>query len=714
MPVRGAMPGGWARVLVRWVLVAALAAFLGAVVWAVARFGLEAADQTASVVGGTVALLSLPISLYALRAPVGAGAGAAVDGGSAAREWVPAAAVDASLRPPVTTARVRGRDSELALVNRLARSGRGMAVVCGAGGLGKTTLAAEAAYQAQQARRAVFWIRWQNDPSRLAEDLARVAQDLGLAEERLEAARRGRAVLVDVVWEHLASVPGWVVVVDNVDTPARVGPGRDAVASYRGWLRPDGAGLLVVTSRDTAVGTWGRRVQLVHLEPLEEMAAAAVLADAAPSAGSEAEARALAVRLGGLPLALEAAGRYLATATSRYRSFIAYREALDREFGDLLGAEHPQAADPEIARTVVRHTWDLSLEQLHADGYTLARPLLRLLALLEAAPVPRSLIIPALLADATGQDVTAAALDAALAGLHQYALLGSPRTAVDTSAGDGAAVSVGQVVLHPVVREVMAISLPGSDPAPWHTVLDAHLTQAVQDTVAAGRPGWPTARLLAPHLPPLLDRATDQTFTDARDTLDALADTLHEAGTSTEEHLLRQHVLDAETRHLGPDHSDTLSSRGSLANALYGLGQHQEAADLQRQNLSARERALGPRHPDTLISRNNLANALNDLGQHQEAADLHRRTLTDRERTLGPRHPDTLISRNNLANALGSLGQYQEAADLHRRTLTDRERTLGLHHPDTLASRHNLARAEAAMTQAGSSWWSRLRRRGRP
>ncbi|MFH8453897.1 hypothetical protein ACH4CD_32185 [Streptomyces fungicidicus] len=291
-----------------------------------------------------------------------------------------------------------------------------MAVVCGAGRLGKTTLAAQAARQAQQARRAVFWIRWQGDPGRLAEDLTRVAQDLGLAEERLEAARRGQAVLVDVVWEHLAAVAGWVLVVDNVDTPARVGPGREAVASYRGWLRPDGAGLLVVTSRDTAVGTWGRRAQLVLLEPLEEMAAAAVLADAAPAAGSEAEA--LAVRLGGLPLALEAAGRYLATATSRYRSFTAYREALDREFGDLLGAEHPQAADPEIARTVVRHTWDLSLTQLRTDGYTLARPLLHLLALLEAAPVPRSLITPALLAGAIGQDVTATALDAALAGLH--------------------------------------------------------------------------------------------------------------------------------------------------------------------------------------------------------------------------------------------------------------------------------------------------------
>jgi hypothetical protein len=137
---------------------------------------------------------------------------------------VAAAAVDASLRPPAPATAVRGRDRELAVLEGLRR-GRGMAVVCGAGGLGKTTLAAEAAQRAQQAGQAVFWTRWQDDPHRLAQDLTRIAEALGLPPEQLEQARQGRAVLVDVVWEQLESVDGWVVVVDNVDTPARVGPG---------------------------------------------------------------------------------------------------------------------------------------------------------------------------------------------------------------------------------------------------------------------------------------------------------------------------------------------------------------------------------------------------------------------------------------------------------------------------------------------------------
>ncbi|MCS0638337.1 FxSxx-COOH system tetratricopeptide repeat protein [Streptomyces sp. LP05-1] len=662
------------------------AALVGGIVWAVARFGLEVADQTASVVGGTAGVLGLAVSLYALRGGGSGGGGGGTPGGTApAREWVSSAAVRPSLRPPAPGAPVRGREREIARLDALSRSrDGGMAVVCGAGGLGKTTLAMEVAGRAQRAGRAVFCVRWRDEPARLAEELSQIAQDLGLSEARLIDAQTGRAALVDVVWEQLASVRGWVIVVDNVDTPARVGPEAEPVSAYRGWLRPDGGGLLLVTSRDSDTVTWGARATVLHLDPLGDRASGQVLLDAAPGAGTPEEAEALGARLGGLPLALEAAGRYLAAPTSRFRTFTAYRDALSTEFGDLLGAEHPRAADPETARTVVRHTWDLSLDQLARDGLPLARPLLRLLALLEPAPLPRTLITPALLTDATGEPATAAGVDAALAGLHRYGLLGAPQAAVPDE-------GVGRLVLHPLVREVTALSATGTDLTPWYAALDRHLIQAVEDTVRSGRAGWPTARLLALHLPALLDRAPAEEVVTARAPLDDLAHVLDAAGASAERLLLHRRVLDAETAHLGPDHPDTLASRNNLAGTLGELGHRQEAADLHRETLTASERILGPDHPGTLNSRNNLATTLHHLGHHQEAADLHRETLTASERILGPDHPGTLNSRNNLAAVLNELGHHQEAAELHRRTLTTRERVLGPNHPDTLTSRNNLA-----------------------
>lgn len=437
-----------------------------------------------------------------------------------------------SMNPPTVPAPVRGRAAELERIGALVRGpGGGMVVVCGAGGLGKTTLAAEAAAQARAQGQVVVWIRWRDDPERLGQDLAQAAHILGLPESRLEEARTGRVSLVDAVWEHLATVTGWLIVVDNVDTPARVGPGSGPPAAYRGWLRPHGGGALLVTSRDTTRQTWGPDADLLHLQPLADEAAGTVLLDAARHAGTEAEAEALAVRLGGLPLALNAAGAYLAVPTSRHRTFAAYQHALETEFADLLGAEHPTAAaDPSVARRVVRHTWDLSLDQLESDGYTLARPVLQLLALLEPAPVPRTLITPELVTDATGQPATAATVDAALAGLHQYGLLHTP----DTNETEPGSTVVGRLQLHPLVREVTAHTLNRPEPTnTWLTAIDAHLTQAV-DAVAGmpGRTGWPTARLLAPHLPAHLDRNTQRGFLTVRNTLDSLADLPRSSGSS--------------------------------------------------------------------------------------------------------------------------------------------------------------------------------------
>ncbi|WP_256986777.1 tetratricopeptide repeat protein [Streptomyces sp. SS07] len=635
---------------------------------------------------GVLAVVSLGLFFWERRLTTGA-----PDGGVRPVPLGRIAVGGHSMNPPAVQAPVRGREAELERIGALVRGpGGGMVVVCGAGGLGKTTLAAEAAAQARAQGQVVVWIRWRDDPERLGQDLAQAAHILGLPEARLEEARTGRVSLVDAVWEHLATVTGWLIVVDNVDTPTRVGPGSGPPAAYRGWLRPHGGGVLLVTSRDTTGQTWGTDADLIHLQPLADDAGAAVLLDAAPHAGTAAEA--LAARLGGLPLGLNAAGTYLSVPTSRHRTFAAYQHALETEFADLLGAEHPAAAtDPAVARSVVRHTWDLSLDQLHSDGYTLARPVLQLLALLEPAPVPRTLITPELVADATGLPTTAATVDAALAGLHQYGLLHTPET---NQAEPGSTV-VGRLQLHPLVREVTAHTLNRPEPtATWLAAIDEHLARAV-DAVAGmpGRTGWPTARLLATHLPAHLDRNTPHNFTTARDTLDSLADVLDAAGATSEELLLLRHVTDAESRVLGSEHPDTLASRNNLANALNNLGQHQQAADLHQQVLADTEHIYAPDHPDTLSSRNNLANALNGLGQHQQAADLHQQTLADHERIHGPDHPDTLNSRNNLANALNGLGQYQQAADLFRRALADHERVHGPDHPHTLTSRSELANA---------------------
>ena len=475
-------------------------------------------------------------------------------------------------------------------------------VVCAAGGMGKTALAIEFAQQARRDGFVVFWIRYRSVVE-LAGRLEEVAVATGLPRELVARAQHSNADVAGLVWDHLDRVSGWVVVLDNLDRPSDAAPAGELLREYRGWVRPSSGGLVVVTSRDRDPDTWGRAAVRIVLDPLSDVDGAAVVRDAAPDAGTAEQAAELSRRLGGLPLALRAAGAVLASPTSRYRTIPGYLRALTERTTSVL-ADRPEVSDPDVARRLVGYTWDLSLEQLATDGVTLAAPVLRLLSQFADAPVPRSLLTQDLLTAATGEDTTLAAVDAAVAGLHRYGLIDTPDPA--------RTLNIPTVALHPVVRESTALRLNhDGHRSPFRDAVDHALTTGVRDVAQAGRGGWDTAQLLAPHLPTLHDlTTTDQSFLTARNTLDDLARVLAAAGRHLSELALRQHVLDTEEHTLGPDHPTTLNSRNNLALALHGLGRYQEAADLHRDTLTTREHILGPDHPDTLNSRNNLANAL--------------------------------------------------------------------------------------------------------
>ncbi|MFA7767914.1 hypothetical protein [Streptomyces sp. NRRL S-448] len=72
---------------------------------------------------------------------------------------------------------------------------------------------------------------------------------------------------------------------------------------------------------------WGGRADLLRVAPLAAPGGGQVLVDAAPEAGTAEAAERLSVRLGGLPLAVHAAGRHLAAPGSRYRTSLARRWA---------------------------------------------------------------------------------------------------------------------------------------------------------------------------------------------------------------------------------------------------------------------------------------------------------------------------------------------------------------------------------------------------
>jgi tetratricopeptide (TPR) repeat protein len=154
------------------------------------------------------------------------------------------------------------------------------------------------------------------------------------------------------------------------------------------------------------------------------------------------------------------------------------------------------------------------------------------------------------------------------------------------------------------------------------------------------------------------------------------------------------------TRHLGPDHFDTLCCMHLLANSYTDLGRHAEALQLREETLARWKASLGHDRPGALLTiKHNLAVSYNSFGRYNEALQLLEETLSQQKALLGADHLDTLWSMANLACSYAALGQHAEALELREEVLRIRKAQLIPNHPDTLRSMNDLACSYAALGQ---------------
>src|ERR1700678_169989 len=160
---------------------------------------------------------------------------------------------------------LRGRDELLA---ELASPGEArVRLLHGLGGCGKTRLALEAAFRARQRGAEVWWVS-AAEPAPLAAGMRALGRRLGISEAQLE---HGDAA--DVIWQRLAGRrEPWLLVIDNADDPQVMAGAGTCVAEGRGWMRPVAgqAGMVLVTSRDGSLASWGSWARRHRLEMLLE------------------------------------------------------------------------------------------------------------------------------------------------------------------------------------------------------------------------------------------------------------------------------------------------------------------------------------------------------------------------------------------------------------------------------------------------------------
>ncbi len=490
----------------------------------------------------------------------------------------------------------------------------------GLGGIGKTRAAVEYAWRHAASYRALLFVSAAS-PANLDAGLAALCGLLGLARDVTEQPERVRAALG---WLADTANAGWLLIVDNLDTP-------EAAVAVERTLAGLTGGHLLVTGR---LDRWPADMRTRRVDVLDDRAAQALLLERTgghrQAAGDDPDqALALARELGGLALALEQAAACIA---SRRLGLLDYRRRW-------------QAADAKVlqwhdARTMhyqrpLAATWQASIDALPPA----ACALLDLLAWLAPAPLPRFLFDhaaapagtealfadrpdpAAVLRELCGGDAADSDPEDALAALRALSLL--------QPTAESAFASEGQV--HQVLALIARERQTGAARA---AALKAAL--ALVDAAAVGEPddvrSWPVWEPLRPHVAVLADHA------EAASVGEPTARLLHQLG------------LFLATK-----------------------AQHVEAEPLMRRALAIDEASYGAEHPNVAIRLNNLAQLLQATNRLGEAEPLSRRMVLivlSFTRKTGHHHPHLGVGLDNYRGLL-------RAMDLDQAEQTARIASLG-------------------------------------
>lgn len=486
----------------------------------------------------------------------------------------------------------------------------------------------------------------------------------GTIEEITEQAARVTAVM-----DWLASNQQWLLIVDNVDD-------EKAAAALVGCFGHLGTGHVLITTR---LQNWSDNVEPLRIEELSLDDSTDLLLQLTDkkrrrTADEAAQARLLAEKMEGLPLALHQAAGYI---NEQRLTFAGYLAEYEREATELLGwfknhVIHYERLEKETPKPVLI-TWKTSFDKL--DDNT--RFWLLVFAHFAPDPVPEFLLDSA--ANAT-DEVKEMHRDArrALAQAEAYSLL---------TRYDG----LPRFKLHRLIQQILRLTAP-----------EAECTAALYLGIRLfienypGNPldvrNWKKWTPLLPHAVSLVTHAPDASEAQHLSwLLGELGNLFHTKGihAEAERHLRRSLKLDEACYGLG--HPDVALRLNNLAELLRVTNRLEESELLIRRALEIDEASYGKDHPNIARDLNNLALLLLATNRLAEAEPLMRRVVDITQMWYGKDHCKVATSLNNLAALLLDTNRLAEAEPLMRRALEIDEHSYGKDHPDVARDLNNLA-----------------------
>ena len=557
--------------------------------------------------------------------------------------------------------------------------------ISGLGGVGKTELAVEYAYQNASDYELVWWVRAE-EPALLATDFAGLAEYLDLSEkdvldqrEAITAARR---------W--FESHDRWLLVFDNAEELGDLLP----------YLPRTGSGNVLITSRNPIWRGPADAFAVPQFDRIESL-------DFMVKMVGHAEVRdleTLADSLGHLPLALDQAASYIQAADIDVTEYLSLFE---RYRLDLLKRWFPTTNYPATVAT----TWEISLTKVRAINPASA-DLLNILAFLGAESIPKTLLTvegsgtPEILKRVPLDPLS---LNDALLALQRYSLLTRQ--------------SGGGYSIHRLVQAVIRDRLSIEDRALWlraaawlvdsrfhfdHDDLEtweicrALLSHALnllslRETdfadPALGHLAWQVGLYLAEHAEYVEARTKlEEALTiqeklyspEAPRTGSLLSDlglVVQALGDSRAAHEIFERALAIQLAHNGVRHRIVASTENNLGLVEHAIGRFDAARDRFASVLSVLRDEFGNLHRSVAVALNNLGIAVHSLGDRHSARSYLEEAAKIAQATFPPRHPTIAIIESNLGLLFLELGKARTARKYFKIALKIDRDAYGLNHP---------------------------------
>ena len=493
----------------------------------------------------------------------------------------------------------------------------------GIGGVGKTTLAVEYAYQHRDDYKFVWWVRAES-PEIAESDFAAFSDPLGLHQPHAS-----NETVAAAVRQYLENSSGWLLIFDNA---------RRAV-DIRSLLPARGTGDVIVTSRDPR---WAEDAQILSIQPLTREEAINFLLDRTGH-NDRAAAGELAKNLGDLPLSLEQAAAYI---EEHGIGFSQYLDLLDQQ-----SSSDDAAEGPDNQRQTIWATWRITIDAVAEQSPSAAR-LLLLCAYLDPSSIPIGLLHQG--ASVLPDPLRALAenrreLDECLLLLRQYSLV---QIKVET-------ISINQMVCS-ILRQQGSSDERGS----WAAAALRLVARCFPERPGESR-NWATCRELLPHALAAIDQA--QTFgVEPVPTALLLVRVGAYRRTQAQLQLSRstsERAVAILESTVGADDIHLAAALTEVAAAERELGAVHKAKMMAERAVGVAMSQVGSMHETTAEALNEYGLVLEQAGEPAHAKEMFERALGTLKELRGPEGPGVAEVLSNIGLAYWHLGALKDARD---------------------------------------------------